>query len=147
VLRMELADPAALPALVERIEAKVGESLPRGEVGGQSYWAVDFGEKDAPLMLLSAVIGDQLVMTLSPLKPDDVTLRTLLGMSAPESSILDGDRLTQLQQRHGFLPSMIGEIDSQRLLDALAAPATPLESAFLSAMNTEKPTISAECRD
>ncbi|MEZ5483716.1 MAG: hypothetical protein R3F01_00885 [Lysobacteraceae bacterium] len=147
VMRMELADPAALPALVGRIEAATGESLPSGEVDGQRYWAIDFGTNDAPLMLLAAVVGDQLVMAMSPNKPDDSTLRTLLGMTPPKASILDGDRLALLQQRHRFLPSMIGEIDSHRLLDTLAAPATPLETAFLSAMDSEKPAISAECRD
>jgi len=146
VLRMELADPAALPALVGRIESKVGETLPSGEVNGQHYWAVDFGEKDAPLMMLAAVVGNQLVMALSPSQPDDTTLKTLLGLTPPKSSILDGERMSQLQQRHHFLPSMLGEIDSQRLLDTLAAPATPLETAFLSALHTEKPAISDECR-
>ena len=147
VMRMELADPAALPALVGRLETSTGESLPSGEIDGQRYWAIDFGEKDAPLMLLAAVIGDQLVMAMSPSQPDDATLKTLLGLTPPKASVLDGNRLTQLQQRHHFLPAMLGEIDSQRLLDTLAAPATPLETAFLTAMDAEKPTISAECNN
>ncbi|MCB1559518.1 MAG: hypothetical protein KDI75_00205 [Xanthomonadales bacterium] len=147
VLRMELADPAALPALIARMESRVGESLPTGKIADQGYWIIDFGEKDAPLMLLAAVIGEQLVITLSPSQPDDATLKTLLGMTPPSSSILDGQRLAQLQQRHHFLPSMIGEVDSQRLLDTLAGPATPLETAFLSALETEKPAFSRECRD
>src|SRR5690606_36859894 len=80
-------------------------------------------------------------------QPDDATLRTLLGLTPPESSVLDSGRLAQLQQRHGFLPLMIGEFDSRRLLDTLSAPATPLDAAFLDALDTEKPTISAECQD
>ena len=70
----------------------------------------------------------------------------LMGVEGAGLLYVRRERMSQLQQRHHFLPSMLGEIDSQRLLDTLAAPATPLETAFLSALHTEKPAISDECR-
>lgn len=145
VYRVELADPAALPALVARLEATAGQTLPTRTLDGHTLWSVAL--PDAPLHGVFGVIDGQLVATLAPAQ-DDASLRTLLGLDAPEAHLGDGKALAAFNTAQGFDNSLSGYLDSARLFAVLQRPATPLETAFLAALGIEaKPAFGPGCAD
>src|SRR5690606_15216762 len=99
---------------------------------------------ETPIEAVIAILGDHLVFTLAPLD-DAAALRQLLGLERPARSLADSGELQRLNQAEGFSGYGSGFLDSARLLALFRAPATPLETAFLSQFEIEKPTLPAEC--
>lgn len=135
VLRMELGDPAAFRAFIGRVEAKTGTTLGTGEVGGQSYWKIS-GD-DGKAMIVAAIQGQQLVVTIAPAQPSEALLRSLLGVDRPASSALDAGLLAKFDDERDYLPYGSGWIDSQRLAALLTGERSPIEKEFLTALGVE----------
>lgn len=142
VLRMSLADPDEFRAFIARIEQQVGAPFPTARVDTQDYWQLSGPE--GKLRGVMALQDGQLVLTLAP-PSDDAPLRQLLGLDKPQATMQDGGALAALNLQFGYLPHGSGYIDSRALVAQFAAPATPLESAFLTAFGIEKPAIDAVC--
>jgi hypothetical protein len=143
VARLTLADPDAFRAFIARLEERSGETIPSASVDGVAFW--QFAAADTPLRGIMALQGNHLVLTVAPIG-DDQALRVLLGIERPTATLHDGGELAAINRKYGFSPYATGYVDSARLLALLAAPATPLESAFLSALEIEKPAIDAICQ-
>lgn len=143
VMRSELADPDALRATIARLEQRTGDTLDTATLDGVGYWYVAIPE--TTLRLIFAIQDKHLVITLGP-GADDVALRTLLGIDRPASTLRDSGALQALNAKFGYLPVGGGYVDSARIADLLTAPATPLETALLSAMKIEKPALEAACK-
>lgn len=143
VIRVQLADPAAFGAFVARIEAKGGSKIPTGKIGDLDYW--QFADARSPLRGIVALQGNHLVLTLAP-AADDAALRTLLGIDKPAQSLGDGGTLSQINAKYGYVPYASGYVDSTRLVSLFTAAPTPLETAFLAALEIQKPEIDAACR-
>lgn len=143
VARITLADPAAWRAAVARLETNSGNTLATLELAGvDAGWR--FPIPETPIQAVIAVVGKHLVVTLAPL--DDATaLRQLLGVERPARSLADSGELQRLNKAEGFSDFGSGYVDTARLLAVFRAPATPLETAFLSQFKIEKPTLPAEC--
>ena len=145
VERIELAKPDNLRATIARIETASGSKMATGKVGGLDYWMVESGKADAPLHVVFAISGKQLVVTVAPVKAADADLRILFGLDKPSKSLADSGDLAALNKRMNYQTYGSGYIDSARLVAVLKAPATPLETAFLTAMGEKKPSIDPVC--
>jgi hypothetical protein len=145
VLRLELAKPDSLRALVGRLETASGSKIPTGKVGGLDYWIAGGDKASEKLEVVFAISGKQLVATLAPVKPSDADLRTLFGLDKPKKSLSDDGGLAALNKKMGYLTYGSGYFDSAKLVAVLKAPATPLETSFLTATGNKKPAIDAVC--
>lgn len=145
VLRWELADPDAFRALVARLEQKSGAPLPTGQLDAQSYWRLAVPQ--AAVEGIAAVVGNHLVLSFAPAGADPAALSALLGLTRPDPSLTDSDTLEALAERFGYQPGLVGFFDSGRLLTALTGQGTPLEQAFLAALEIERPQLSEACTD
>ena len=143
VSRTTLADPAAFRALVARMEAAAGETLPALELPGlEAGWRIALPQ--APVEGVVAIADGHLILTLAP-PGDSAALRTLLGLERPPRSLADSGALQTLNRAEGFTAWGSGFIDTARMFDLFRTPATPLEAAFLSAFDMDKPMLPASC--
>jgi len=147
VFRVELAKPDDLRATIGRVETAAGTKFATGKVGNLDYWTgdLDLGKTDGPLRVVFAISGKYLVMTVAPAKASDADLRTLFGLDKPAKSLAASGDLAALDKRMNYVTQVSGYFDSARLVAELKAPATPLETSFLTAIGETKPTIDAVC--
>lgn len=136
VVRLELKDAEAFKALVARVEQRVGESMPVATVDGQSFWRVPL--PDAPLAAALAVHDGDLVMTLVPASGSDDLIRGLLGLTLPERTLADDNRIAALNERLALTPHGSGYIDTVRLMESVLAERTPIEKEFLQALRASQ---------
>lgn len=143
VARVTLADPAAFSTAIARLETNSGNTLPTLALDGiDAGWR--FPVPETPIQAVVAIIGKHVVVTLAPLD-DAAALRQLLGLERPARSLADSGDLQRLNKAEGFTGYGSGYVDTARLLALFRSPATPLETAFLSQFEIEKPTLPAEC--
>lgn len=143
VSRTTLADSAAFRALVARMEKAAGETLPTLSLPGvEAGWRIALPE--VPVQGIVAIADGHLILTFAPAEGDEA-LRTLLGLDRPARSLADSGALEKLNRAEGFTDWGSGFIDTARLAAIFRTPATPLESAFLKAIEVEKPLLPAEC--
>lgn len=142
VLRLELADAGRFADSVARLETATGSPLARGSVDDLPYWSVQ--PDDAPLRLVFATQGNQLVATLTPATTDDALLRQLLGLELPRKSLLDAGTLQALNNRLGFVAYGSGYLDHTRLFELFAKPMVGSQGAFLKALKTTPPDAASE---
>jgi hypothetical protein len=143
VARLALADPEAFRAFVARVEAKAGSKIPAAKIEDIDYW--QFTDAEAPLRAILALQGKHLVLTLAPAN-DDSALRTLLGIERPAQSMQDGSALATLNRKYGYLPYASGYVDTTRLVALLTGAPSALETAFLAALDIQKPVVDATCQ-
>jgi hypothetical protein len=143
VARIELSDPAAFAAFIDRIEARVGEKLPRGKAGELSFYRM--GVDEDKLAGIMAIQGKHLVLTLAPREASDTLLRQLLGVDPPEQAYTP-DQLVAFNKERGYLPYGSGYIDNVRLMQVLTERRTGLEKEFLAALDVKDDTISPACK-
>lgn len=144
VVRVVLADPDRFEAFVVRLEDAAGEALPVVSIGGHDARRIALGE--IPVDVLVAIIEDQLVATLAPRDAAAPMLEELMGLRAPARSLANTRDMRRLNRDYGYQPNYSGYLDIRRVAERLMAPATPIESAFLSAFAIEKPQPTPQCR-
>lgn len=144
VLRVTLADAEKFRAFLARLEQRGGTPFPRATLDGQEYLNLE-GGPDARLRGIVAVQDGQLVLTLAP-RGDDAALRELLGLQKPARTLQDGATLRALNQEFAYLPYGSGYFDVRALLQRFTAAPTPLETAFLAALQVEKPALDPVCQ-
>lgn len=142
VMRISLADPDKFKAFIARLETQVGSPFPRGTVAGQEYF--NLVAPEGKLRGILALQERQLVLTLAPTGNDEA-LSELLGVQRPAKSLGEAGTLTALNQQFGYLANGSGYFDTRALLAQFSAPATPLETAFLTALEIQKPAIDPTC--
>lgn len=107
VLRLQLADAAALQATLDRHSRKSGLELPTANSGGKSYFRFDDGET----VVVAAIADNQLILSGGPVAMVDGALPFILGNKQPDKSMADGGPLKDVAARHGFAPYGVGYID------------------------------------
>jgi hypothetical protein len=142
VMRISLAAPEKFEAFIARLEKQVGSPFPRGKVEGQEYFSLVAPE--GKLRGILALQQRQLVLTLAPAS-DDSALVQLLGVQRPARSLGEAGALAALNEQFGYLDNGSGYFDTRALLAQLSAPATPVETAFLTALDIQKPAIDPTC--
>lgn len=143
VARITLADPAAFKALMGRMQESSGETLsPVTLAGVTAGWRIALPE--VPVEAVLAIIDSQLILTVAPTE-NEAALRTLLGLDRPQRSLADSGALQTLNHSEGFTAWGSGFVDTAQLFAQFRTPATPLEAAFLTLLESEKPMLPASC--
>ncbi len=143
VARITLADPAAFQALMGRMQESSGETLPPVMLAGVTAgWRIALPE--VPVEAVLAIIDSQLILTVAPTE-NEAALRTLLGLDRPQHSLADSGALQTLNHSEGFTAWGSGFVDTAQLFAQFRTPATPLEAAFLTLLESEKPMLPASC--
>lgn len=152
VIRLQLDDPAAFIAGIERLQKNSGETLPTLQLDGiQAGW--DFHFEDAPFSLLAAVIDTHLVFIPAPKtldrgsathRYDPAILRPLLGLERPSRSLAQSGQLQAMIREQGYHAHAGGYIETAHLFQQLRQPGTP-QQAFLSALDIQKPELTPGC--
>ncbi|HEU5055837.1 MAG TPA: hypothetical protein VFU21_04910 [Kofleriaceae bacterium] len=114
VFRLEL-DGKALRATVERISKESGFTLPTATAGTTSYYRFEDGE----VVVLVAVLDDQLIASGGPKALVDQSLKFIVGGEKPQPSMADGGALKEVTARHGFASYGSGFVDSAKMLKVL----------------------------
>jgi hypothetical protein len=142
VMRISLADPEKFKAFIARLEKHVGSAFPRGTVAGQEYF--NLVAPEGKLRGILALQDRQLVLTLAPAAGDEA-LPELLGVQRPAKSLGEAGTLAALNRQFAYLPNGSGYFDTRLLLEQFSAPATPLQTAFLTALEIQKPALDPVC--
>lgn len=143
VLRMSLSDSKKLEALFKRIEAKVGESLPKKTFEGVELREVGDAEVALPII----ITDDALIVGFTSRAFYDQYMKLALGKVKPAKSMFEDNRLLAMQQRNGFKPYMSGTFDAQAIVTALigGSPDSLLAKSFAGIPNFPPP-LSADCK-
>ena len=112
VLHVELSDPAAFQAMLNRVEADSETSLPRRSIADQEIiWIEEDG-------LGVALHHDDRFATLALLPDDEALLRRVANIEAPGQSF-DPGQLASFNQAQGFVQHGSGFLDLQGLFNRL----------------------------
>lgn len=140
VLRMELADPGPLKALLGRAEAKSGQKIPLINVGGMEYYQGEAG----PFQFVLGFPSGQLLVTMLPKSAPEAVKQTILASAPPAQNAIG--KITELNSKYSFPPVGSGYIDTQRVLDTVLAPTGDVDRELFKALDVETPELSAACR-
>ncbi|MCK7595036.1 hypothetical protein [Pseudomarimonas salicorniae] len=146
VMRVRLADPAKLEALIGRIQASAGLDLAQKQLGEARYWTLPDSPEAPPALPLLAVIGDQMVLTVHPLAGGEALLRQLLGLDKPALSQAAEGELVRRAGELGFLPYAVGYVDNLQLLRQLTDADQSPNAALWQAMQKPVPQLDETCR-
>lgn len=142
-MRLELSDGEKFEAMLKRLEASVGESMPVVTHGERTFRAIEEDE-----MFLPVIVTDtELLVGFSSAKFKDTFLPLLLGETKPETSLYDDNKLLAMQKTYGLLPYLSGYIDTKGMMDGvLDVKPTTLFGASLISLGEKPPQISDVCR-
>lgn len=142
VVRISLNDSKKLEAMIARVEAKVGQALPKVTVEGVEFREVRDGEAALPIIIEK----DALIVGFTSTKFYDQYIKLALGKTKPAKSYYEENRIAAMQARHGFKPYISGIFDVQGLVNALlgTAPAS-LTAKSLVGLPLDTASLSADC--
>lgn len=115
VLRIELKDPTKMKEALGRIEAASREKWEVKQLGGQAYW--NFALDDAPISGVLALVKNELVMTLMPVKDSERWLKYAFLQEKPANGFTDTKALEKLAKDVGLSAYGVGYIDNKILGD------------------------------
>lgn len=139
--RVEITDPDAVNAMLDRIEKRAGMQAQRAELGGQAYRRIDLGSMDAVL----AVTPTALLAGLLPDSLFDRDLPLLLGQARPAESLADSGAMSALAARHGFSGYGEGFVRLETLVAILLGQADGYNADVAKALGAEMVPASTGC--
>ncbi|MDX1570202.1 MAG: hypothetical protein R3200_06930 [Xanthomonadales bacterium] len=141
-VRISLSDGNAFQAALDRIEAASGSEFIAQEAAGQRFY--DIGD-DTVRILVSPQV-DQLIITLTPTDIRQTGVDAITGVSRPERDV--SERLSQVNQAYGLLPSGTVIIDAVALFDRMIDENSPAARSLFAELQTRMtPTCHSEIRD
>ena len=132
-MRMQLRDPAALRAAVERVQAKSGTRFPTGKLGDVEYWHIAGDKVEGAV----AIIGDQLVAGVAPVAQKDRVFALLLGAELPARHLGNSEGFQQLLAEYGLARVSAGFVDARLIAEAFLGEGDPLNRDILAALAPE----------
>lgn len=132
VMRIELADPAALKAAIGRVEAKAGVKAPVQKAGETEYYGVT--EDDVTVAL--AIIGNELVLTVVPASQNATLLPLAFGTQKPEQNIKKSGAITELMKAQGYGGFAAGYVDNRIITETLLGEGKGLNGTVFTAIST-----------
>lgn len=155
VLKLDVAKPEAIWALLDSLEAESGlmhDMRSLGDVNYRAYPLMDKGDTEQ-VDLVVAINNDMLTLTLSTNFSEPMLLETALGIKAVTNPISDTNIIDDAIAKHGFLKDGLSYINHQELVKGITTRdgnqlAKQLTRLF--AMADEDPFIelrSQVCRD
>ena len=140
--RVRLADPAAMEAGIARLEEKAGQKMSVAEIDGQSYRYA--GDEEGRILL--ALAGNELIISVVPTQASEETIKAVLGLTKPATSLADTGELTQLAKAEGYLLNSVGLVDIRRIVDTFLEDQAGANKDLLAAMEYDNSQLSAVCR-
>ncbi len=131
VARLELTDPKAFEAFINRLETAYGKKLEIAKSGNQNYRRYVSAASGTEAIL--AVVGKQAVAAMLPADPSPALVRQALGLDRPQKSLQQAGRLAELAKAKGYQKWMLGDIDLNRALPLAIGGKDPLVAAMLKA--------------
>ncbi len=145
-LRLQLRDPAALRAAIERVQTGSGVRFATRKLGDIEYWHLGDGTVSAAI----AIIDDQLVAGLAPTAQAEKTFALLLGVERPARHLGGSDRFKQLLTEHDLGRISAGFIDARVLAEAFMGEGDALNRDSVAGVAPDLaakwPTLTAECK-
>ncbi len=129
-MRLQLRDPAALRAALERIQAKSGTHFQVSKFGEVEYWPVVAEGYEGAV----AILGDQLVVGVAPAALRDRVFALLLGAERPAQHLGGSERFQKLLADHGLAKISAGYFDARILAEAFLGEGDPLNKDTLAAV-------------
>lgn len=117
-LRHELKDPAAVKALIERVEKRAGITGSDQKVGEYTYRAYPIDDG----ILAVAFQGKEIIMGYTPNAAAQEYIPYLVGEKKPASNLLQTKALEALTAKYGMAPYFLGFVDLERIVQMLIAP-------------------------
>jgi hypothetical protein len=123
VARIEVKDPQALLAAMERIGRRASAALPPPRVrGDRKLWRTQDADGRGGVLALG---GGELVLAAGPARAIDAALSLILGEQRPAVSLASGRVLEELMARHRLGPTLVGFASTRWLATQLLAPPAP----------------------
>lgn len=119
VIRVAIDDADAVEATIDRIEEESEVESVDEAVGGVDLRTFDL-EHDGQLAI--GTTEDTLLIGVSTQSAFESFLPYMVGEERPEETLADIDRVQRIADRHGFVPSAIGYLDTDTLLAASIGP-------------------------
>lgn len=132
-MRVQLRDPAALKAALDRVQQNAGVSFPTRKLGEIEYWPID-GKKMSGAV---AIVGDQLVVGVAPTALADRVFALLLGNEKPTAHLGKSERFQQMLADHNLGTISAGFVDSRTIAEAFLGEGDPLGKDILAALAPE----------
>lgn len=144
VIRVELQDASALRAAIERIEAKMGYSMPQSELNGKAYWRITDDQSSEAGVYIS-IFDDQLAFSVFPTSAESDLLPALLGESLPSQSIADSNTLGSMNADKGYTNYGSGYLDLQNVLDQVLDTDSFTRNHLANVSSFEAPVLDPVC--
>lgn len=123
VTRFELRDQNKALAMVTRVAATWGKSLPPPITrAAATYWRID----DAKLSVVVGLASNQLVFAVGAPAKLDAELDVVLGLRMPARNLGDGVALARVMDRHRLGPYLVGIVETRRLIDMVVTGSDPV---------------------
>jgi hypothetical protein len=132
-LRLQLRDPAALRAAIDRVQSKSGVRFPTGKLGDVEYWRVSDPKIEAAI----AIVGDQLVAGIAPPAQKDRVFALLLGTERPERHLGNSEGFRQMLAEYSLARLSAGFVDARVIAEAFLGEGDALNKDILAALAPE----------
>jgi hypothetical protein len=142
VMRIGLSDSALFEAAIERIEERAGSQMPVAELADQSYRYFDAEE----VRIVIAVVEDQAVFALVPSVFDDAQTGRALGMTLPESSILEATVLQDIISKYDYTNHVVGFVDVAAIAERFVGQPTGLDVDLMALLEHDNDDLSDACK-
>ena len=119
VVKLEVADEAAMWAMFDKAEKDSGYQHKTGNVGAINYRKYTFTMPEAELDLVVSVNNGWATIVLTSSKLDAANLSIALGATKPALSVVSSGKLKELSTKYQLNNESFGYISSQELVKAL----------------------------
>lgn len=140
--RMDLDDPDAFRALVQRVEKRSGFASQREVLGTTDFWTYKFDGGD---LIVMSIINRQLVWGVTPQVSAELYTTYLLGAKLPEKSMANDNRISPVAEKHGFKKFGAGFIDFARVAQIVLEPGTGLNDQIQLLIGDMRDPTPPEC--
>ena len=142
VMRMTLSDGDLLEATIARVEKEANQSMAVTMIDGQSYRYA--GDEEARLVV--AVIDDEFVISIVPTNLPEDSLKSVLGLTLPSSSIADTGELQKIIDDNGYQSHSVGLIDVERIVATFLDDQSGVNAELLTLMEYDGSVLSDVCK-
>ena len=119
VVKLEVANEAAMWAMFDKAEKDSGYQHKTGTVGAINYRKYTFTMPEAELDLVVSVNNGWATIVLTSSKLDAANLSIALGATKPAQSVVSSGKLKELSTKYQLSNESFGYISSQELVKAL----------------------------
>lgn len=121
VVRLGLSDRQKFRDMLGRVASNADIELKPQISGLSEYWRLG-GEGDAPAVYI-ALVEQHIAVGTAPPTDEQAFLDHLLGEALPADSLANSRALGELEQDKGYLPYMLGYIDTAQMVNQAFDPA------------------------